>query len=106
MLAYAQMQLDEEGCFGLCHEPLKKIDATTDNYEMLNIHLDSIGMGWIIDEENGIIWHNGGTDNYNSYLGFDPESGTAVVILSNLSPNYRIPSTVLGVKLMEELRNR
>lgn len=106
MLAYAKMQLDEEGRFGLCHEPLKKIDATSDDYEMLNIHLDSIGMAWIIDEENGIIWHNGGTDNYNSYLGFDPESGTAVVILSNLSPDYGIPSTVLGVKLMEELRSQ
>ena len=41
---------------------------------------------------------------YDSYLGFDPESGTAVVILSNLSPNDRIPATVLGVNLLKELR--
>lgn len=106
MLAYAQMQLAGNGSFGTCHEPLEMIDATTDEYGIMNIRLDSIGMAWIIDEENGIVWHNGGTDNYNSYLGFDPTSGIAVVILSNLSPRYRIPSTVLGVKRMQEVRGR
>ena len=67
------------------------------------IRLDEIGMAWIIDRENGVVWHNGGTGDYNSYLGFSPETGTAVVILSNLSPSYRIPATVLGVKLLSEL---
>lgn len=28
---------------------------------------------------------------------------TAVVVLSNLAPNERIPATVLGVKLLMEL---
>ena len=55
--------------------------------------------------KNNIIWHNGGTGNYNSYLGFNPETGTAVVVLSNLVPNYRVPATVLGVKLLLELDN-
>ena len=44
------------------------------------------------------------TGHYNSYLGFSPETGTAVVVLSNLSPNDRIPATVLGVKRLLELR--
>ncbi len=104
MLVYAQMQLDEESPFGLCHEPREDIDGTTVAYGRLDIRLDAIGMAWITDEENGIVWHNGGTDKYNSYLGFDPKSGIAVVILSNLSPGYRIPSTVLGVKLLKEVR--
>lgn len=105
MLAYARMQLDDDGRFRWGHEPLKKIDAASADHEMLNIRLDSIGMGWIIDEENDIIWHNGATGHFNSYLGFDPDSGTAVVILSNLAPSDRIPATVLGIKLMEELRD-
>ena len=58
---------------------------------------------WIIDNENDFIWHNGGTGHYNSYLGFCPETGTAVVVLSNLSPNDRIPATVLGIKQLQEL---
>ena len=60
-------------------------------------------MAWIIDNENEIIWHNGGTGDYNSYLGFNAETGTAVVVLSNLPPSYRIPATILGIKLLNEL---
>lgn len=100
MLAYAQMQLEGLGPFASCHGSLKNIDAATAQYKMMGINMDEIGMAWIIDRENGIVWHNGGTGDYNSYLGFDPETGTAVVILSNLSPSYRIPATVLGAKLM------
>ena len=61
-------------------------------------------MAWIIDKENNIIWHNGGTDDYNCYMGFNVETQTGVVILSNLSPSYRIPATVLGVKLLKEIQ--
>ncbi|NLV22448.1 MAG: serine hydrolase [Syntrophomonadaceae bacterium] len=103
MLAYAQFQLSNNGLFAACHESLATINASTESYLKMGIRMDEIGMSWIIDDENGIIWHNGGTDNYNCYLGFDPETGTVAVILSNLPPNYRIPATVLGVKLMNEL---
>ena len=104
MVLYAQMQLDAGSPFARCHESLKVINASSENYQMMGIHMDEIGMGWIIDTGNGIIWHNGGTGHYNSYLGFSPETGTAVVILSNLSPNDRIPATVLGVKMLQELK--
>ncbi len=105
MLIYAQMQLNDETYFAQCHESIKKIDASSEEYKMMGIHIDEIGMAWLLDKENNIIWHNGGTDNYNSYLGFNPKTDTAVVILSNLSPNYRIPSTVLGAKLLAELNS-
>ena len=72
----------------------------------MGINMDEIGMSWMIDRVNGIIWHNGGTGHYNSYLGFNPETGTAVVVLSNLAPDYRIPATVLGTKLLIELENQ
>lgn len=104
MLAYARMLLDEYEYFADCQVGLKAIDASTEEYKMLGINMDEIGMAWMIDNENSIIWHNGGTGDYNSYLGFDPETGVAVVVLSNLSPNYRIPATVLGVKALNELR--
>lgn len=104
MLAYAQMLLDQYEYFADCQVSLREIDASTEQYKTLGIHMDKIGMAWIIDSENNIIWHNGGTDEYNSYLGFDPQTGTAVVVLSNLSPGYRIPATVLGVKALNEAR--
>ena len=103
MLSYAKMQLEDNPHFSQCHESLAVINASTDSYKAMNIHMDEIGMAWIIDKENGIIWHNGGTGDYNSYLGFNEETGTAVVVLSNLPPSYRIPATVLGIKLLTEL---
>ena len=104
ILRYAQMQLDADSPFTQCHQSLKAINVSSESYQMMGIHMDEIGMAWIIDKENGIIWHNGGTGHYNSYLGFSPETGTAVVILSNLSPNDRIPATVLGIKRLQELK--
>ncbi len=103
MLTYALMQLDRGSPFEKCHESLKTINASTESYRMMGIRMDEIGMAWIIDNENGFIWHNGGTGHYNCYLGFCPETETAVVVLSNLSPNDRIPATVLGIKRLQEL---
>lgn len=104
MLAYTRMHLEEAGRFQQCHESLQVINASSKTYSDMGIHMDEIGMAWIIDTHNNFIWHNGGTGHYNSYLGFNPKNQTAVVILSNLAPNDRLPSTVLGVKLLQSLQ--
>lgn len=88
----------------LAREPLAAIDATTEQLSSLGIRMDAIGASWMLDEEHGIVWHNGGTSNFNCYLGFDPARQIAVVVLSNLSPDDRIPATVLGAKLLQELQ--
>lgn len=105
MLSYAQMQLVKHPYLSDCQKSLKTINASTESYKTMDINMDEIGMAWLIDNKNNIIWHNGATGGYNSYLGFNLETKTAVVILSNLSPNYRIPATVLGIKLLTELQN-
>lgn len=102
MLDYAQLQLSGEGIFANCRNSLAVIHASTNAYKTMDINMDEIAAGWIIDRENDIIWHNGGTEDYNCYLGFCPKTQTAVVILSNFAPNYRIPATVMGVKLMKQ----
>lgn len=94
MLSYAQIQLSKE------HEILEFIDVQ----EKLGIRMDAIGAAWLHDLERNMVWHNGATGHYNSYLGFDVENQIAVVILSDLSPNYRIPATLMGLRLLEELR--
>jgi hypothetical protein len=96
--------MKEQGCLKRCHESLIKINTSSKSYEAMDIHMDEIAMAWIIDKENHIIWHNGGTDDYNCYMGFNVETQTGVIIISNLSPSYRIPSTVLGVKLLIEIK--
>lgn len=104
MLVYADHQLNSGEMFAITHNTLKEVTATPDNYAMLDMRVDAMGMAWVIDEEHGFIWHNGATGNYNSYLGFCPETQTAVVVLSNLSPNYKIPATIIGIKLLEEMQ--
>lgn len=46
-----------------------------------------IGLGWIIATEGDrrFVWHNGATGGYASFIGFDPEAGEGIVILSNAS---------------------
>lgn len=44
----------------------------------------AIGKFWLTSEHNGqtITWHNGGTDGFRSWMGFDRDAGTGVAILS------------------------
>jgi len=44
-----------------------------------------IALGWHIYTRYGteIVWHNGGTFGFASFMGFDPKAQTAVVVLSN-----------------------
>jgi CubicO group peptidase (beta-lactamase class C family) len=46
-----------------------------------------IAYGWHVQTKNGnsIVWHNGGTGGYRSYMGFDAKSRAGVVVLSNIS---------------------
>jgi serine-type D-Ala-D-Ala carboxypeptidase/endopeptidase len=44
-----------------------------------------IALAWHIFTANGkeIIWHNGGTGGYRTFIGYDPKARTGVVVLSN-----------------------
>lgn len=47
-----------------------------------------IGLGWHIlktEDNKNLYWHNGGTGGYSSFLVFNLEYKTAVIILSNVS---------------------
>lgn len=104
MLAYAAMQLKNDNLCSDCQRELKAMSNTPKEYSDIDIHTDAIAYSWLIDKRNHIIWHNGGTGHFNCYVGFDTQSQTAVVVLSNVSPHKRIPATILGIKLMNELR--
>lgn len=45
-----------------------------------------IGLGWHIQHTQShktLYWHNGGTGGYKSFVGFDPDSKKAIVVLAN-----------------------
>jgi D-alanyl-D-alanine-carboxypeptidase/D-alanyl-D-alanine-endopeptidase len=43
------------------------------------------GLGWLFANRDGkdIVWHNGGTYGYRSFVGYDPKTRVGVVVLSN-----------------------
>jgi CubicO group peptidase (beta-lactamase class C family) len=45
----------------------------------------SVALGWHVLEQNGsrIVWHNGGTAGYRTYIGFDEVTRRGVVLMSN-----------------------
>ncbi len=73
-----------------CHMGLYPIDSNT-----------SIGLGWILSKsENGdIIWHNGGTGGFRSFIGFDRKNEKGVVVLSNSTEGW---PEQLGLSLLQE----
>ena len=67
----------------------------------------SIGLGWhIITQDNrNIVWHNGGTDGFVSFTGYDSDSKNGAVVLSNtMEPIDRIGLELFGLNV-EELIN-
>jgi len=49
----------------------------------------SVGIGWLIRYagDSRIIWHNGATGYFHSFIGFDPDRKVGVVILANSAHN-------------------
>jgi CubicO group peptidase (beta-lactamase class C family) len=94
MLRYAEIQMNNE-------LPYLRISKTPDNTINVNANYNS-GLAWLIDRENSIVWHNGGTSSFNSFLGFD--DNMAVIILSNIQETEYINATTIGMKIIKELK--
>lgn len=84
-------------------KPLKNVNVVNEVYDMFDVNIDSVGMTWMIDNKNNIIWHNGSTTNFNSYIGYNKEKKVGVVVLSNISPQKDVNMTFIGNKIMHEL---
>ena len=84
-------------------EPLKDVNEVNEIFDMFDVNVDSVGMTWMIDNKNNIIWHNGATTNFNSYIGFNREKKVGVVVLSNISPQKDVNMTLIGNRIMHEL---
>jgi CubicO group peptidase (beta-lactamase class C family) len=57
-------------------------------------------MGWNISETSGgkqVIWLNGATGGFTSFIAFMPEDGTGVVVLSNQA----YPVDDVGLKVLK-----
>ena len=61
-----------------------------------------IALGWLVLSTRGgrqIVWHNGGTGGYRSFIGFDPKARVGVVVLSNMFTNVGVDD--IGLHLLD-----
>lgn len=73
LIKFAKANLsDDFDWMKICHE----MRSEYDDY-------DNFGFGFIIRADNGILWHNGSTGVYSSFLGIDRATGKAIVLLSD-----------------------
>lgn len=104
MLVYTQMQIDGNPDYLKLGQQIRtEINVRNALYTKMGIHTDRMGINWIYDSTNGIYWHSGDTGNYSSYLCFNPEKKTGVVILSNQKPSDKVPATVMGIRLYNQI---
>ncbi|MBZ6527404.1 beta-lactamase family protein [Aerococcaceae bacterium DSM 111021] len=99
MLLYSELQLDGQ----VAHESLAQVNATTGDNGQVGIRIDDVGYQWMINQEHNIIWHDGGTGGYTSYIGFNKEEQVAVIVLSNVPMDQGIPSNLIGSVLLMEM---
>lgn len=70
------------GSFSKCHLIRRPIDRK-----------ESVGLGWIIDHsrKENIIWHDGITTGFQSWIGFNPKQQRGIVALANASADWILP---------------
>lgn len=87
-----------------CHQPQLRINEQV-----------QVGLGWMISDFNGesLIWHNGATGGYNSFIGFLKEQKKGVCVLTNHSLsrlNARgvvpPPADAIGVEILKRMNNK
>lgn len=91
---------------GICADhPMSKPFQVTQQEHISQGKNFGVGLGWIIDKRNGIIWHNGSTHGYSSFLGCDPCNSIGVVILSNYRPRL-MDDTLnrIGYEILTQIR--
>jgi D-alanyl-D-alanine-carboxypeptidase/D-alanyl-D-alanine-endopeptidase len=77
------------------------IDATLNVRKPTGTDNLAVALGWHVTSRDGIafIWHNGGTGGYASFIGFSPQTGTGIVVLSNSA----VGVDDLALKLVSQL---
>lgn len=105
LLSYLELQLSEANTeIRTSHDALSEVNATSGDNGKLGIRIDAVAYQWMLNQEEDIIWHDGGTGGYTSYIGFNKAEEVGVVVLSNVAMDQGIPANLLGsLLLMEKL---
>lgn len=61
-----------------------------------------VGLGWHVRDDGQVIWHDGGTGGYTSFVGFRPTERTGVVVLCNTA----VGVNALGMALLNMISGK
>lgn len=89
-----------EACLGLRQTPLRTaIDESIKPLLDMEALDAKVGLGWLIMQAEGcrVIFHNGGTGGFRSFIAFSPERKTGVVVLAS---NSAVNTDKLGFELL------
>jgi CubicO group peptidase (beta-lactamase class C family) len=94
LVAYVRVQLDARGtvlapAMALLHTPRVRVDDTT-----------WVALAWHVHRQANapdVLWHNGETGGYCSFVCFVPERGEAVVILGNTDASAYTKPAALAI---------
>jgi len=93
-----------EANLGAVHTPLAAAMDSTHRPRYAEAERLKVGLGWFTrfpkDGREPIVWHNGGTGGYRSFIGFMRERCVGVVVLANTTTDI----DVAAVRLLRELR--
>ncbi len=93
MLEFAAANLD--GGEGEIYESLEASHET-----MADSGFGKVAFGWMLAQDGSTYWHNGMTGGYSSYMAFNDQIDTAVVVLTN---GATFATTAAGEKLFQQL---
>lgn len=91
---------------GICETPLSAaIAATHESRHDANPEtLGKIALGWFVQGgDSPVLWHNGQTGGYHSFVGFRPEPAAGVVVLTNTGTGV---IDALGFKCLDLLAGK
>lgn len=94
MMTYLAAQLGQADAPSPLRRAIKRSHTTLHDQEDER----AVAHGWLVSEQDGhtVLWHNGGTGGFKSFVGFNLEQNAGVIVLSNV----RQPVTEMGLTLL------
>lgn len=84
-----------------------RLFSTTHQAQLHPAKSMGIGLGWMVEEIDNIIWHNGSTMGFSSFMGFEKDILSGVVVLSNYRSGLLGASPLqIGFAILKHLKER
>ncbi len=90
MIAFAKMNLYDERSY-----------LTFSHRKQHSDRLLDIGLGWVIEKDDDIVWHNGRTGLFHTFLAFSKSKKRAIALLSNCVNGLSMPEDKLALSILK-----